>query len=132
MKKIITMQTPGLSVDDWKNENHWIHQVAVEEYKRMRKQEAEAMNPESIARQWQESVKNATSVVTHLAAKVVAQKSERFEKSMIGDIKKRINYRKKCDLGGVSNEVETCKQHYEWLKGLESTLQSGEVPKWLL
>lgn len=132
MKKVITLNMPGLSVDDWKDENHWIHQVAVEHYKRMRKEEAEKMNPESIARQWQESVKNATSVVTHLAAKVVAQKSERFEKSMIGDIKKRINYRKKCDLGGVNNEVETCKQHYEWLKGLESTLQSGEVPKWLL
>lgn len=51
---------------------------------------------------------------------------------MAGELKKRINSRKKRDLGSVDQDVSLLRRHYQWLQQLEQELIKGEVPQWLL
>lgn len=56
----------------------------------------------------------------------------RNDRSLAGDIKKRINSRKKRDLGPVVKDVDVYTQHFRWLKALESEMKrTKEVPQWL-
>ena len=57
--------------------------------------------------------------------------SGRFNKGLVGDIKKRINGRKKRDLGAITEDVEVCKRHYQWIKNLETQLINEGIPSWL-
>ena len=54
-----------------------------------------------------------------------------MDKGLIGDIKKRINTRKKRALGAVDRDVENLRRHYGWIKSLESELMQQGVPSWL-
>jgi hypothetical protein len=54
-----------------------------------------------------------------------------MDKGLIGDIKKRINTRKKRALGAVDRDVENLRRHYNWLKNLENQLSQEGLPSWL-
>lgn len=128
---VVIGQLTGEIFDD---PSHPKYEIAIarakETYREMRRREAEEQDEESIISQWRDAVNNATSAVTGLARKVLFPQ-DRFEKTVIGDLKRRINSRKKMDLGPIRPDVEVCRNHYRWIKSLERKLLAGEVPSWL-
>lgn len=117
----------GIALDDPK-----LQEKALELYKSMRRQEAEQFNDRSCVEQWNEAVSSALSVVARRVIQLTSARGARVDKSQAGDIKKRINTRKKRALGAVEKDVETLRRHYGWLKNLENTLLDEGVPEWLL
>jgi superfamily II DNA or RNA helicase len=108
-----------------------VQEKAVELYRRMRRQEAERFNDRAVVEQWCEAVSGALSVVTRRTAQLMTTPGVRMDKGLIGDIKKRINTKKKRVLGAVDRDVENLRRHYGWLKSLENQLIQEGVPSWL-
>lgn len=104
---------------------------ALELYKRMRRDEAEQFNDRSVVEQWGEAVSNALSAVSRRAVKAMLRPGVRMDKGLVGDVKRRINSRKKRALGAVDKDVANLRRHYGWLKDLESQLINGGLPSWL-
>lgn len=48
-----------------------------------------------------------------------------------GDIKKRINQRKKAECGPVENSYESARMHYRWLVSLQAQIKAEGIPQWL-
>jgi superfamily II DNA or RNA helicase len=113
-----------------KDSHLWIH--AIEAVKRMRSAEAEQHNERSTILQWEEQIKNAISTATGNAIRLMTDKGMRIDKSMVGDIKKRIYSRKKRDLGAAEKNVTSLKRHYQWILALNVGMTAEkEVPSWL-
>jgi len=119
-------EVSGESIDNPK-----VQEKAIELYKNMRKKEAERFNDRAVVEQWSEAVNGALSVVTRRTAQLMTAPGVRMDKSLIGDIKKRINSRKKRVLGPVDRDVENLRKHYNWLKSLEGQLTQEGLPSWL-
>lgn len=117
----------GIALDDPK-----LQEKALELYKSMRRKEAEQFNDRSCVEQWNEAVSGALSVVARRVIQLTSARGTRVDKSQVGDIKKRINTRKKRALGAIDKDVETLRRHFGWLKSLENTLLDEGVPEWLL
>ena len=100
-------------------------------FRRMRNVEAEEHNERSRIMQYKDSVDSALSVVTGRIIKTMQKNGQYIEKSLPGDIKKRINGQKKRICGAVTNELETLRRHYQWLQALESNIIAGGIPEWL-
>lgn len=132
MKKVLALHIREFSADDLTDPDSQIHELALREYKAMRKAEAEELNEESTVKQWQESVNTAMSAVTGLARRKLYPDNQRFDRTILGDIKKRIYTRKKRELGQMDKSVEACRRHYAWIKALEHDLLNDMVPKWLV
>jgi superfamily II DNA or RNA helicase len=108
-----------------------LQEKAIELYRRMRRQEAERFNDRAVVEQWSEAVSGALSVVTRRTAQLMTTPGVRVDKSLIGDIKKRINSRKKRFLGAIDRDVDNLKKHYNWIKSLENQLVEEGLPSWL-
>ena len=54
-----------------------------------------------------------------------------IEKSWPGDIKKRINSKKKAVLGEVGKDEGTLRKHYQFLEGLQKEIKNNGVPLWV-
>jgi hypothetical protein len=88
--------------------------------------------PDSLTEeQWKEAVSNALSLVARRAALLMTAPGARMDKVLIGDVKKRINTRKKKYLGAVDADPELLSKHYNWLKNLENQLINEGLPAWL-
>lgn len=110
----------------------FLMQSTVKAYRNFRDQECREFNEKSIVQQWKEQVNAATSKVTGLVVRLAKGDMVRFDKSFIGDIKKRINTRKKMTLGEIGNDISILQQHYQWIRNLETEiLTTKEVPLWL-
>lgn len=119
-------EVTGVSLED-----PTLQEKALQIYKAMRIREAERFNDRSMVEQWSESVSAALSVVTRRALSVMVAPGVRMEKGFVGDVKRRINSRKKKVLGAVDKDIANLRKHYNWLKELESQLAEGVVPSWL-
>ena len=108
-----------------------LQEKAVEIYKRMKREEAERFNDRSAVEQWRQAVENALSYVARRAARSMTAPAARMDRSLLGDLRKRINSRKKRALGAVDKDVQLLKTHYQWLKNLETELIESGVPGWL-
>jgi superfamily II DNA or RNA helicase len=104
----------------------------IQAVKQMRKQEAESLDEKSLVLQWSNAVEAAVSVIAGNVIRLTAKKGMRFERSMAGDIRRRINTAKKSQCGSVEKDVDVLKRHYQWLKELESEIKrTSEIPVWL-
>lgn len=119
-------QTTGLSLEDPK-----VKQAAIDYYLEMRRKEAEHFNDRSTVEQWKAAVEQALSYVSRRVVKEMIPGASRVDRSLSGDIRKRINSRKKRALGPVDKDVALLKRHYSWLKQLEAELIEGGIPQWL-
>ena len=108
-----------------------LQEKAIEIYRRMKREEAERFNDRSAVEQWREAVESALSYVARRAARLMASPAARMDRSLIGDIRKRINTRKKRAIGAVDKDVQLLKTHYQFLKNLEAELIESGVPEWL-
>lgn len=108
-----------------------LQEKAVELYKRMKREEAERFNERSAVEQWRQAVEQALSVVARRAARMLTAPGARMDRGLLGDLRKRINSRKKRALGAVDRDVQLLRRHYDWLKSLETELIEGGIPGWL-
>lgn len=132
MAAVLVDSVQGFSRADLQNPDSEIWTFAIQGVRRMRREEAEELNEKSQVKQWQDSVESALRIVTSNAIKLSNKAGMRIQQSMFGDFKKRINARKKREIGSVQNTVESYRSHYQWLKRLESQMASSkEVPSWL-
>lgn len=105
---------------------------AEQAYLQMKQRELEQFNERSIVEQWKEKVGAATGLVTSRAIKAIYGTKGRLPASIAGELKKRINSRKKREIGSVDQDIRLLRVHYQWLQRLEQQLIAGEVPQWLL
>ena len=101
-------------------------------YKQMKHKELEKGNDRAVVAQWKETVGSTLGIVTRNAMQAIYGEKGRLPSSMAGEIKRKINTKKKRELGGVDQDVALLKQHYQWLNTLNQSLISGDVPQWLL
>ena len=105
---------------------------AIEGVRKMRSQDAEVHSERSVILQWEQSLREAVSTATGNAIGLLTKSGVRFEKSMAGDVKKRIHSRKRRDLGSAERTIESLRSHYRWIARLNEEMRSkGEVPQWL-
>jgi hypothetical protein len=98
----------------------------------MKMKEAEAFNDRGCIEQWDQSVKTAMSVVTRRVVRLMCPPPTRPSKDLYGDVKKRINSRKKRSIGPVEKDVAILKKHWQWLQKLDTELiNANGVPTWL-
>lgn len=116
----------GVSLDD-----PTLQKKAIEIYQGMRRSEAERYNERSVVEQWSEAVNAALGVVSRRAIALMLAPGVRPDKSLAGDIRKRINTRKKRAFGAVDKDVANLRRHYKWLKDLEEQLVGEGLPSWL-
>ncbi len=112
------------------NKDHPAWKLAMNGYRAMRAREAEQLNDRSVVEQWIDKVGYALSRVTSLVIRVIND-GNRYDKSLPGDIKKRINSRKKKEVGALDKDAELAKQHYYWLADLEALILKSGLPSWL-
>lgn len=119
--------------EDLENPNSKLYDDAIRICKEKRERECKEFNERSTVHQAKDQLNGAIRKVTGLVVQIIKGKQERFEKSLPGDIKRKINTRKKYCLGEVCNDVSVLKKHYNWLKELEtSILDNKELPQWLM
>jgi len=131
MAAALAKQTKGFSLDDYSDPASPAHELLFREYREMRRREAEAHNAKSIVAQWKDAVDLYLSAITHRVIRLMSRGGQRVERSLAGDIKRRINSRKRFALGAVANDVEVYKQHYQWLHQLERQIIDEGIPLWL-
>lgn len=107
-------------------------QKAEDMYRQMKHKELEQGNDRSVVAQWKDTVGSTLGIVTKNAMEAIYGQKGRLPSSMAGEIKRKINTKKKRDLGGVDQDVALLKQHYQWLNTLNQSLINGDVPQWLL
>ena len=135
MAKAMIEAGPAVTGGQWSEsliENESFMELAKNMYLKMKSQELEKFNDKATVKQWKEKVDSALGLVTSRALKTIYGDRGRLPASMAGEIKRKINTRKKRELGGVDQDVTLLKEHYQWIRSLEASLIGGDVPKWLL
>ncbi|HHL41507.1 MAG TPA: DEAD/DEAH box helicase [Candidatus Bathyarchaeota archaeon] len=121
---------------DWEGMNNdldhpgWVD--VKETFHMFRKMEAREQDEKSTIMQWQDSVKSAMTVVTGRVMRMMTVNGVRPQKGLAGDVKLRINRQKKANCGPITEDIEICKRHYTWIKGLERNLIDRGLPQWLM
>lgn len=96
-----------------------------------RRMEADQHNEKSVIAQWRQAVDGALRICISNCIKRMKKADARVEKTLFGDLFKKINGRKKRLFGEVSNEVAVLKKHYEWLFELNEEIKTRGIPTWL-
>jgi hypothetical protein len=128
-------QAAGLSfiklADALADTNHPLWDRALELRRRELIQRAAGLDRMATLAQLKANVESITGKVASLATRLLSP-TTRFDRSLIGQVKKRINQRKKGLFGEVENADEKAlKDHYAFVKGLERELLHGAIPSWL-
>jgi superfamily II DNA or RNA helicase len=114
------------------NINHpdWI--IALNFQNMFNVKKAEEYNEKSMIRQYREKVDHAVRTIVGRVISFMAKANVSIEKSLAGDIMKKLNSQKKLECGPISNELEMCKRHYTWLQQVDAEmLRTKKVPLWL-
>lgn len=102
-------------------------------YQRMEAKKTEHMNSRAVIAQLDARVEEALSLVVGRVIRLMTRGDQRIEKSVAGDLKRRINGRKKRVLGEKTRNEEVLRQHYNFLHNLDVALaETKEIPAWLL
>jgi hypothetical protein len=133
--EVEVMAKAMIKVGNWSDDllsNESFIQKAEDMYRQMKHKELEDGNDRAIVAQWKEMVGTALGHVTTSAIRAIYGNKGRMPSSMAGEIKRKINTRKKREIGAVDQDVALLKQHYQWLNALNRSLKDGDVPQWLL
>lgn len=132
MAKQLMNLVQGFTKADFDDTQSDLWKYAIQGVQKMRTQEAEIHNERSVILQWEEAVKAAVSTATGNAIKLLTKSGMRVDRSMIGDIKKRVYSQKKRSLGAAEKNIDSLKKHYQWLVNLNQQMTNEEaVPQWL-
>lgn len=93
-------------------------------------------NRSAILAQLRDQVEHAASKLAGLVIRRLQKGNMRIERTLIGDLRKRINTKKKIAFGAVKDaDEDSLDKHWQWLKDLETEILSSPgiegVPRWL-
>lgn len=108
-----------------------LHQMAVSAYRAMRERETQSFDEKAIVAQWQEKVNLAVQKLSGRVLRMRVGRNGIVEKSIPGDIKRRINSQKKYEIGQIENNVDCLRKHWAWLRKLEQDVARIGLPLWL-
>ncbi len=133
MAKWLLENVAGFSKHDLDDKCSDVWKHAIAGVKMMREQESEVINEKSVVKQLKDSVDQALSVLCGNVIRLMKQNGFRIDRTFISDLKKRINAKKKREIGAVVTDADVYRKHYEWIKRLELQIKdTREVPQWLL
>lgn len=122
----------GVTLRDMLDPQKPEHEQIRELYLALRRSEAERFNATAVLQQWRNLVQQAVNVCVNKAVRMMVKAGQRHERSLVGDIKKRIQSRKKAALGPIDEaEVVDLKRHYQWCRNLEQQIVTAGLPEWL-
>lgn len=121
----------GIDVSVLNDPNHWVWDAAIQLRRKELIERAKGQDGMSVLYQLKDSVRSAVGKIASLSARQGS--SMRFERSLIGDLMKRIYTEMRKRFGaGVDNADEAgLRARYAWLKTLEVTVRKEGVPTWL-
>lgn len=132
MATVLVKMVDGWSPADLEDPSHPVHAFAEKEYRGLRMREAEANNENAINAQWRDQVNRAVNAVVNRAARMLTAKNARFEKSLIGDLKKRVQQERSKVFSSYKNsDVEDLQRQYRWLVKVEQEMIASGLPAWL-
>ena len=111
---------------DWK--------IVIDDYRTMRKIEAEEHDERAVIEQWKDKVKFVMINLASIVVLIMKKDGRRIddEKRLRGAIKNAINGRKKGLFGAVENDIDLLKKHYGWCVALDRDLRERKsLPSWL-
>ena len=100
-------------------------------YRKYRDLEAQEMNERSKIHQWSDQVENALAILVGTVIRRLINPGERFDRTLLGDIKKRLNARKLMIHGPKVNDLEVLKRHYQWCYQTNTDIRHNGLPEWL-
>lgn len=111
-------------------------QIVEQKIREWNEKRDEKLNATSIRAQEKQSVDSAVGKIVSLVMRRVADSGLRPDKAMAGDIKKRINSKKKIVFGSVKEaDSDELREQYRWLKDIERKLLTNDglkgLPIWL-
>lgn len=110
-----------------------VWKYAIDGVTRMREREADEHNEKSEINQLKDRVGEALTIATSNVIRCTKANGLRVDRSFYADVKRRINSRKKLEIGEISKSKEVYSQHYQWLHRFNKQLeQDGGVPEWCL
>lgn len=119
-------------IDDINNPDSDLYTHAVTYYKTLAEKNIKQHNDQTEVEQWKDAVKNGVSVLAGRIMRMATKGGLRPEKGNVGDIMRRINTRKKYELGEIKNDKGCCETHYKWIKRLEETIiNTNSIPSWV-
>jgi hypothetical protein len=123
----------GWAPDDIRDPSHPIHDAAIVAYRNMRAREAAEHDTRAQEALLRKAITEAVGAVSGLVIKHHKRNGVAIERSMAGDINRRISGRKKRDLGpvGDADGLNDLRAHYQWVRDLEQTILRGGLPPWL-
>ena len=124
---------PGWNAEDIKNPDHPIHEYAVIAYRNMRAKEAKEHDARSQELLMRKAANEAVGKVAGLVIKHHKRNGVFIERSMAGDIRKRINGKKARELGRMNDAdgLNELRAHYQWVRDLELDILREGLPQWL-
>ena len=129
--EIVASLIPEWGASAIQDPGHPIHAYAIELCKKSLRDDAEAFNAHSLVTQWHDKVNLAVSSLVNLVVKI---NGTRLEKSIFGDVKKRIN-KNMCVLFGpiASADIEGLKVRWAWVRDTKAVIiETKVVPEWLM
>jgi hypothetical protein len=123
----VMRQDPGAS----HKSDEELRTIADEAMKAYINKRDQSLNASSVIAQLKVQVNNATGKIVSLVIRRMTSQGMRVEKSLAGDLKRRINSRKKRLFGAVDEGEEVLNRQYKWLKEAEQEILQGRLPSWL-
>ena len=125
-----------LERDDTLNNQKSDEQLAADierHYRRLLARRDESFNGAAKLSQLREQIDAATSKLANQVIRNIQKSGARIEKSLAGDIRKRINTRMKKFVGVGLKEADEDQlySHYRHRKELETEIKTNGVPSWL-
>jgi superfamily II DNA or RNA helicase len=111
--------------------NHWIWERALELRRRELRERANNLEGMSVLNQLRQTLNSAVGSTAAVGARVSAQ--GRFERSLVGDMKKRIYSEMRKRFGRRVEDADEAelRQRYQWVRSLHSSLLAEGLPTWL-
>jgi hypothetical protein len=121
-------------LDAMLDESHPDHEkamAAVEAFAiRQKKSKMEEMNLKARTEYLREQVAASVKTVANTAVRMLYGNT-RVDRSINGDMQKRVNTQKKMEVGAVVPDYDVLMRHWNWLKDLEVRVRDGRIPSWL-
>jgi len=112
---------------------HWIYEAAIRLRRKELLERAQGQEGMSVLAQLRATLHGAVGSVASVAARQTATATGRFERSLLGDMKKRINteMRKRHGCGVDEADEDGLRERYAWIKQLDRSIRSEGLPPWL-
>lgn len=113
--------------------HHPVHDDALVFYRNIRRREAEQHDTRAQEVMMRKAVDEAVGTVAGLVIKHHKQNGVSIERTMAGDLRRRISGRKRHDLGKIDDAegLNDLRAHYQWVVNLEQTILKEGLPPWL-